>query len=698
MPQLYLRDKCYNFERLPSVPSLLVELLDLCYDAESNFSQIAKSIEKDPGLTAKIIQLANSTLFRQWNDVSEIRRMLVVLGMDNVRQIVISSAVHQFFANFGKEFGRHVEQTWVRAMVCSNLALRMAQLTGYQKPQEAYLAGLLYQVGQLLLLLNHQQTYQELLTQFEPSSAFCALEKSAFGNDHCELGAALIESWQLESFIADAILFQKAPTAELRSAPTLIKIIAVASLLSSSNDTAVAPAVIERAGVLFNLTESSTLECLATAKDKARQVAKDLGMTGYFSPETKALTDGAAGHTEKVNQQLADRVKDLALANSQHSTPPNLENELAKNLRATFEILFNIKALFLIRNDHTGTLRIVNDLKLQQLDEICVNAADADSLLAQTVQSQSPQDSFSATASMMDRQLARLLKSEGVQFVPLLHNSDVHGLLALGVSAAQQHELSNKSLLLKLLCKDIGRNLLAGTAQQPVTPGISFEQLGRLAHELSNPLTIIKNYLYVLGKKIGKEHAAQEEIAFIDEEIDRVANILLRAKDPDNETLESDCALDLNRLILELDRLLGDSLYQTAGINSRLQLDDSIPLLLCSRDKTKQILLNLLKNASEALPSGGKLEVGSRDSVYQGSSEYVEISIKDNGPGIPRQVLQQLFKPVASTKAGHSGVGLSIVSNLINEMSGQISCSTSSDNGTEFKIYLPRTLAARHME
>lgn len=697
MPQLYLRDKCYTFERLPSVPSLLVELLDLCYDADSNFSQIAESIEKDPGLSAKIIQLANSTLFRQWNDVTEIRRMLVVLGMDNVRQIVISSAVHQFFAKFGKEFGKQIQQSWVRALVCSNLAMRLAQLTGYQKPQEAYLAGLLYQVGQLLLLLNHQQTYQGLLAGYQPDSDFCALEKSEFGNDHCELGAALTESWQLESFIADAILFQKAPTEELRSAPTLLKIIAVASALSTADDSKASPAAIERAGILFNLTESSTLECLATAKGNARQVIKDLGMPGYFSPATKELGSAALQYEENVHQQLANRVKDLALANSLRSTPQDQDHELAKNLRATFEILFNIKDLFLIRAASPDRLMIVNDAGLQQLDEINVSTTDTDSILASTYRSQSPQDSFNAAPALLDKQLTRLLRTEGVYFLPLPHKTEVAGVLALGVSAAQQPELSARKPLLNLLGGDIGRALKSAT--QPVaSPGISYEQLGRIAHELSNPLTIIKNYLYVLGKKIGKEHAAGEELAFIDEEIDRVANILLRAKDPDNVAPENDCALDINRLIRDLDRLLGDSLYQTAGISSRLLLDEKIPLLACPRDKTKQVLLNILKNATEAMPGGGKLEVSSRDSIYQNSSEYVEVSIKDNGPGIPRQILAQLFKPVESTKQGHSGVGLSIVSNLINEMSGHISCSSSAEKGTEFKIYLPRTLAARHME
>jgi HD-like signal output (HDOD) protein/signal transduction histidine kinase len=698
MPHIYLRDKCYNFEQLPSIPSLLVELLDLCHDASCNFAQIAKSIEKDPGLTSKIIQLANSVLFRQWNDVTEVKRMLVVLGMDNVRQIVISSAVHQLFANCSKEFDQHVQHIWVRAQVCSSLAQRLAQLIGYQKPQEAYLAGLLYQLGQLLLLLNHEQTYRPMLEQYEPTSDFCQLEKIEFGSDHCELGAALVESWQLESFIADAILFQKAPTEELRNAPTLIKIIAVSSLLSSSSDNDISPAALERAGVLFDLTESSTLECLATAKIKALQVVKELGLESKFSPTTKGLCPADTGQSENSKAQLASRLKDLVLTSGQRNLTPTPDNDLVKNLRATFEILFNIKALFFIRTSNADNLTVVNDLGLNQLDEFSFNAADHDSILVKSLHAQSPLDSFSEVPSIMDKQLIRLLKTTGVHFFPLQHNAEVLGIIALGVSEAQHLELREKNNLLKLLCKDIGRNLLPAKEQQPAKPGISYDQLSRITHELSNPLTIIKNYLYVLSKKIGQEHAAHEEIAFMDEEIDRVANILLRAKDPANGAQKEGCELDINKLIFDLDKLLGDSLYKTAGIRSRLQLDENILPLSCPRDKTKQILINIIKNATEAMPEGGMIELSTRDSIYQNATEYVEIAIKDNGPGIPRAVLPQLFKPVESTKEGHSGVGLSIVNNLISEISGLIFCCSSPENGTEFKIYLPRTLCLRQME
>ncbi len=115
-----------------------------------------------------------------------------------------------------------------------------------------------------------------------------------------------------------------------------------------------------------------------------------------------------------------------------------------------------------------------------------------------------------------------------------------------------------------------------------------------------------------------------------------------------------------------------------------------IPELLISQDKLKQILINLLKNAVEALEPEGRIEISTQDHYFQNGREYVVITIKDNGPGIPAAVLANLFAPVVSTKQGHSGLGLAIVNNLVKEMAGYISCHSTPESGTEFKVMIQR--------
>jgi signal transduction histidine kinase len=99
--------------------------------------------------------------------------------------------------------------------------------------------------------------------------------------------------------------------------------------------------------------------------------------------------------------------------------------------------------------------------------------------------------------------------------------------------------------------------------------------------------------------------------------------------------------------------------------------------------------MNLLKNAVEALTSGGEIEIVDYGQVNRDGRLFAELRIADNGAGIPRDILPRLFSPVASTKGGTGrGLGLSIVHSLVQKMGGTITC-RSNNRGTSFDLLLP---------
>ena len=105
------------------------------------------------------------------------------------------------------------------------------------------------------------------------------------------------------------------------------------------------------------------------------------------------------------------------------------------------------------------------------------------------------------------------------------------------------------------------------------------------------------------------------------------------------------------------------------------------------------MLTNLVKNAAEAVTEVGRIEVATRGLVNFNGKNFVEIVVRDNGPGIPDDVQAKLFTPVESTKGGsHAGLGLTIVKNLVDGMGGYISCRSSATDGTRFEILIPRVL------
>lgn len=691
LPRIYIKNKSYQFDALPSEPALLVELIDLCHNDAATFEMFAEVIGRDPALAAKILQIANSPAYRQWNDAIDIRRFLIVLGLQSVKQIVITNAIQQFFASFGRKFDNNLQLAWFRSLVCSSLTRKLAAFIGYDKPEEAYLAGLLHQVGQLLLLLNYPKDYPSILRQYYQAENFRELEQGRFGLDHCDLGAALLESWKMDSFIADAVRFQHAPVDELQSAPLLLKILAVASPLCTENSERVAQTSLERAGQMFDMTEASILECFSEALEQSRQMVEALGYDGDCYLERNFNKPRQQERQQEVEAGLTERVRTIALSRGAFAGDSSEINVLVRDVRTVFTSLFGLDSLFLFQRDaQQEKLVPVNDLNLKQLDEISLPLKDQKSFLVKSFTSKTWHSLQLDSGSITDRQILRLLKTENAYAFPLQAGGKAIGVLALGSSAAEPDFVERKLPFITLLIDELARTHKRLFSAQSRDRGISLTEFRKIAHEVSNPLTIIKNYLYILGKKIDQNHPAQEELGFINEEIERAGNILLRAKDPERFAQKSSKLVDVSKLISALDGVLQSSLYKTNGTESSLKLDAGIPQLRVDGDKLKQILINLIKNAVEALEEGGRIDISTRDHFFQNGLEYVEISIKDNGSGIPAEVLQNLFKPVVSTKEGHSGLGLSIVRNLVTELAGNISCYSNPDFGTEFKILVPR--------
>lgn len=692
MQRIYLKNKSYSVDNLPSEPSLLVEMLDLCHNDNANFEMFSTAIRKDVGLTAKIFQVANSPAYRQWNKITDIRRMLIVLGMTNIRNIVTTCAIQQFFANFTKSFNRHVQFIWLRGLVCANLAERIAKLVGYEKPGEAFLAGLLHQVGMLLLLLNHEKSYLPIIDRYySETDNFLSLEQEQFQVDHCELGTALIESWELDSFIADAVQFQHAPVDELRSSPVLLKILAVVSALSSKNSARDDRNKLEKASLLFGLTEDIILDCLTLAVDKSKQMISDLGFSGRFYMEKNEEEAFNNSQHEKSKEKLAEEVKNIALSNIIGKSEKNELVEFTKEVRINFSTLFNQNQLFFFKvNENQTSLSAINDLEINQLDEISFKVGDKNSLLVKAFGERESIISLTEKCSIADKQVIRLLNTEGAYFIPVYYEAKGIGVLVIGTTNEEWPTLQGKVQLLKLLSQEMARKYFALTKDDSQASGMTLVNFKKVAHEVSNPLTIINNYLYMLGKKIDSDHPAQEEIKFIGEEIERVGHILLHAKDPEAPIRTKYKRVNINKLLTELDTLFRGSLYKTKQIESTLVLDKKIPTLYCPKDKLKQILINIIKNSVEAMAEDNTIKVTTRDNIYQNGKQYIEISIHDSGPGIDPEILRNLFKPVTSTKEGHSGLGLSIVNTLVQEISGNITCYSSQNQGTEFKILIPR--------
>jgi signal transduction histidine kinase len=208
-----------------------------------------------------------------------------------------------------------------------------------------------------------------------------------------------------------------------------------------------------------------------------------------------------------------------------------------------------------------------------------------------------------------------------------------------------------------------------------------------LAHEIANPLNGISTTVQVMQRYLSsrREESADNFLATnlvdLKTEIDRLGALLndfrSLARAPQLHILP----LDLRTLVAEVMKMFSSEAEQF-GILMTQELPTELPLINADAERLKQIFLNLFKNAIEAMPSGGTLSV----SAFPQAQNLV-INISDTGSGIPEGV--DIFQPFTTTKPHGSGLGLSVVRELLSAHGGTISYTSKKGDGTTFQIVLP---------
>lgn len=700
-------DLHFDFKGLPTPPAILIELIDACNRPDVSFVGLAKLIQKDAGVSSKVISVSNSPLYRQWNEIQDIRRLVVVLGLKTVKTIAITGAVQQFFAQVAAPVSRCVDEIWYYSLCCAYIAKDLAELTGYHLPEEAYLTGLLHRLGQLALLHKYPDEYTEIFEQKLTGEALGKLERDKLNITSCEIGASLIESWNIKSFISDAVRYQFEPTDEVQDGSHLVKLINLASHLSNAEKYPTIW-VLDRADKLFGLNQSIIEDLKDRAVRKVRSVAVSFNIR--LPSETGTAAANLDKEREAVHRALGDRVKGLALfgGNFDYSSQQNNFQQSLTYLQQDLGLLFGLQAnCFLLHDDAANQLQAVSqDKTLTSLfKDISFSTKRDRSLAAKAFLNQSVVSSYDQEtlqqSTIIDRQLSRVLGKPGVCYLPLSSPRGKLGLIAAGVTQQEWDGLQEQLNLLSLFAGEAANTLISQRMQEEIEQQRLAEErqafhleARKMVHEANNPLSIINNYLHILGMKLGEDSPVQGDLDIIREEIERVGNIILRIRDIPGELEKQSLSVDINKVIRDLTQIFQSSLFTTHKIETVLHLDERILPIVCNRGHLKQILTNLIKNAVEAMGDGGNLTITTHDKVYFNGKTYIELTVADNGPGIPDKIMDNIFSPVSSTKGGaHSGLGLAIVKNLVDELAGAVSCISNPEKGASIQLYLPRVFA-----
>jgi putative nucleotidyltransferase with HDIG domain len=214
------------------LPEILNEIIALTDDPDSTIHDMENAILKDQVLTTKILRLANSAYYGYARNISTISRAAVLLGFQAIKSLALASTVRTYLSDELKGYSLEKNQLWTQSQTCAIVSRFIAKSIKYTNPEEAYIAGLLRDIGKTILNQHMEKEYSEVLSKVETGEmSFLDAEREVLGFSHAEIGEKVAEKWNLPEALVDAIGHHHTP--ELANInPLLVSIVHIADAIT----------------------------------------------------------------------------------------------------------------------------------------------------------------------------------------------------------------------------------------------------------------------------------------------------------------------------------------------------------------------------------------------------------------------------------------------------------------------------------
>jgi HD-like signal output (HDOD) protein/signal transduction histidine kinase len=689
--------------RLHSPPHILSKLLDVCNNPDGTADELAEIIAIDAALTSRVLMAVNSVAFAIGEPVDSMQRAVSLLGHERVKTMVLTMSIQQLFSGLIPSQKEFVCNAWLDSQYCAVFAEELALALDYEFPRDAFLAGLLHDLGQIVFDAKHHEQYIDVMHQ-DSEAETINREILKFGISHAELGADIIEKWQsLSMTIADAIRFHHEDEEQLRGGDILCRILAEASELAwhwSREGKA-------DAGWQSRLIEQDELKTIYARAQK--QVARTAATLGIKVTGSSSLTRSRlAGYIEKETLRLARKIRDTSLVkvlscDDSHAlaadTPRNLLSKIAQEM----QLLFSIADLALLIPDAENP----DYLSFYQVNPVQpVSRFSIDNNNSQIIRGFldkrpvwiEPEKKHDPVAPISDRQIIRRLNHEIALSLPLGQGEQVIGAIVIGVNRAQKSSLDNLSRLISGYLKNVAGKWLSHnqalnqkTIEDDLQEELEQRDVDKLVHEISNPLSVIGNYIDIIRSNMKAEGAGNNrEFEVLKEELQRIGDIVLNFRDAKDAV--SPVVL-LNEELKVCVPLYVKSVSRNREVEIRWKLDPSDAEINISRDGLRQIVLNLVKNAVEARARDAEITISSHHFVNIDGKAYAQFTVADRGRGVDAITRSLLFAASTSTKRGaNRGLGLSVVAEILGNFDGHIKYLETEGGGASFEVLIPLLL------
>jgi len=229
-----IADRLRYCTTLPSLPAVAIRIIDLANNPDTNMAQIADQVALDPALAAKFLRVAVSPLFRSRRATTSVRQAVSLLGTHGAIMIALSFSLTQSFRNQVK--GANVDSLsfWRRAILSALSARVLGEKLGLKRVDELFLAGLLQDIGILVMDVVAPDEYAEIFNQELDGDALLSAEREKFGIGHDEIGHWLLQKWKLPKYLALSCLARNDQARQAEDATNMTSCVAVSSYIADS--------------------------------------------------------------------------------------------------------------------------------------------------------------------------------------------------------------------------------------------------------------------------------------------------------------------------------------------------------------------------------------------------------------------------------------------------------------------------------
>lgn len=462
-PSTYLEDKkpeqkstapfvtdsnIFELSSLPSPTPLLATGFNLHCLGKLTPELLLEIVSCEPVLLAKALKMSVvPESLRDGGGINRVtsRKQLVEkLGFAPLYNLFCNSAIQRALEPMSPEVEGLVTSFWLHSYSCGILAEGLARVLKYPFPEEAFIAGLIHDIGRLALSTHYPSTYNQHSANFQDDSTIQETEEQLFKMSHGELGAEALKKWQFNDFLVDGVRFHTEPVKKVQTGFDLVKIVYLACRIHNVD-------VIDKESSqlgqnLLRLSTEQLQKLLVNTRKSKEQLARKFNINSAREQQTSS--------SQEIQDRFRQQAKDYATlrtvlpaghGNSQTS-------RLISSILQAFEILFDIKPALCLFPDETATL-----LKLippshssasEKLSHIEFSLSWEKSPVVRSFISGEIKTVMAGESSgvipLADRQLLRSLGSEGFVSVPLVSRQQTRGIIIFGIAKSELSQIFSK--------------------------------------------------------------------------------------------------------------------------------------------------------------------------------------------------------------------------------------------------------------